>query len=131
MRFSPKFITRSRKYELSIPPLFTQIEGTLVDAMFMKNLVVKKNGKFYLVDTDGNTRRRPVTLDPAIKHARLDEHRKLTSASEFMAEVLVQRRNAVLHGRDVVYGRAKLSVQALLILMILVRMVREMEASGS
>ncbi len=115
-----------------------QIEGTLVDAMFLKNLVVKKNNKFYLIDKNGDfllppgrKRPSPVTLDPAIKHAKLDENPELAAASEFMADVLVQRRNAVLHGRDITYGRAKLSVQALLLLMVLVMMVREMEDDNS
>ena len=78
-----------------------QIEGTLVDAMFMKNLVAKKNNKFYLVDkngdflrTPGGKRRGPVTLHPAIEHAKLDQIPELAAASEFMADVLVLLRMA-------------------------------------
>ena len=36
----------------------------------------------------------------------------LAAASEFMADVLVQLRNDVMHGRDVAYGRPKVSVQS-------------------
>ncbi len=44
-----------------------------------------------------------------------------------MSGVLVEQRNEVLHGRDVGYERAKLSVQALLVLAVLTQGLEELE----
>lgn len=125
---------RRREYELSIPPLFAQIEGAVGDAMFLKDLVVKEGNSYYLVGPDGlpktnkNGKRLPaITLSPAVRDANLDENEDLAGASEFLSGVLVQRRNDVLHGRDVGYGKAKLSVQALLVLAVLAEGFEELE----
>lgn len=130
----------ARDYELAVPAILAQIEGTLVNLMFLKDLVKrdKNDGKFYLVDENGdyklnkrgNKRLSAVTLHPAITNAKLDEHPDLGTASEFVAETLVQRRNAVLHGHDLSYGKAKFSVQALLILAVLATAVSEMESGN-
>lgn len=123
-----------REYELSVPPLFAQIEGAVGDAMFLKDLVVRREGKYFLVGPDGepkvnkNGNRLPaITLSPAVSNANLEEQPHLTEASEFLSGVLVQRRNDVMHGRDVGYGKAKLSVQALLVLAVLAESVAELE----
>lgn len=129
----------SRNYDLSVPALLAQIEGVLVDLMFLKDLVKKEGNKFYLVDKNGNFKAKEhgrnsgqrlpaVTLSPAITHAKLTEHSNLAAASEFLADTLVQRRNAILHGHDLTYGKAKLSVQALLILTVLAEAVAELES---
>jgi hypothetical protein len=68
-----------------------------------------------------------ITLSPALKNANLDEHPELGDASEFLSGVLVQRRNDILHGRDVKYGKAKLSVQTLLVLSVLTDTFEELE----
>lgn len=123
-----------REYELSIPSLMTQIEGAIGDAMFLKELVVREGNKYYLVGSDGkpklnrkNERLPAITLSPAIRNANLDEHPELSDASEFLSSVLVQRRNDILHGRDVRYGKAKLSVQSLLVLSVLSNTFEELE----
>ena len=107
--------------------------------MFLKDLVKKEDGRFFLADENGgfkmskNGKKRlaPVTLHPAITNAKLDEHPDLAAASEFVADSLVQRRNAVLHGHDLEYGKAKFSVQALLILALLTEAVSELEAEDT
>lgn len=123
-----------REYELSIPSLMTQIEGAVGDAMFLKELVVREGNKYYLVDSDGRPKRNKkderlpaITLSPALRNANLDEHPELSDASEFLSGVLVQRRNDILHGRDVKYGKAKLSVQTLLVLSVLTDTFEELE----
>jgi hypothetical protein len=128
----------ARKYDLAVPAILAQIEGTLVNLMFLKDLVKKEDGKFFLIDENGdfkptrNKKKRlpPVTLHPAITNAKLDEHPELAAASEFVADTLVQRRNAVLHGHDLSYGKAKFSVQALLILAVLADAVSKLEAGN-
>jgi hypothetical protein len=130
----------ARNYELAVPAILAQIEGTLVNLMFLKDLVKrdKNDRKFYLADENGNfkmnkkgNKRLPaVTLHPAITNAKLDEHPDLGAASEFIADALVQRRNAVLHGHDLSYDTAKFSVQALLILAVLATAVSEVESGN-
>ena len=66
-------------------------------------------------------------MSPAIRNAQLEEHPNLIAASEFVANTLVQRRNDVLHGHDLAYGKAKFSVQASLILAVLAEAVSELE----
>lgn len=128
----------SRRYELSVPAILSQIEGTVGDVMFLKELVRKEGNKYYLVDEYGNFKvnrngkRLPaVTLSPALQNARLNEQADLAAAAEFMAEVLVQRRNDIMHGRDLSYGRAKFSVQSLLILVVLAQGMAELESNPS
>ena len=128
----------ARKYDLAVPAILAQIEGTLVSLMFLKDLVKKENGKFFLVNENGDfklskkgkNRLALVTLQHAITNAKLDEHPNLAAASEFIADTLIQRRNNVLHGHDLNYGKAKFSVQALLILAVLAEAVSEL-ASGN
>jgi hypothetical protein len=123
-----------REYELSVPPLLAQIEGAIADAMFLKNLVVKQGNQYFLAGPDGNlkvnrnNKRLPaITLSVAVRDANLDENPDLEAASRFLSEVLVQRRNDVLHGRDVKYARARFSVQALLVLAVIVEGFEELE----
>lgn len=123
-----------REYELSVPPLLAQIEGAIADAMFLKNLVVKEGNQYFLAGPDGkpklnrNKKRLPaITLSVAVRDSNLDENPDLEAASRFLSEVLVQRRNDVLHGRDVKYARARFSVQALLVLAVIVEGFEELE----
>lgn len=125
---------RKKVYALSIPAFLPQIEGAVVDAMFLKDLVIKENRKFYLRGEDGEPKKNrkgnklpPVTLQKAVDSANLGDDEDLASASDFLASALVKRRNDVLHGRDVAYGKAKLSVQALLVLLVMARGVRDLE----
>jgi hypothetical protein len=114
-----------REYELSIPPLFAQVEGAVGDMMLVKDLVAKTGNTYHLPGSDGVPEKRPITLQPAVTKARLAED--LEAAAEFLSGVLVQRRNEVMHGRDVAYPKAKLSVHALLVLAVLARGLGELE----
>lgn len=125
-----------KEYLLSIPAMLPQVEGAIVDAMVLKDLAVKKNGKLYMRGEDGepklNKKGKPlpeVMLSSAVRNAQLEEHPTLEGTSSFVADSLIQKRNAVLHGRDLRYDRAKLSVQALLVLALLAEAVGEMEAA--
>ncbi len=126
---------REKRYLLSVPALLPQVEGVIVDALFLKDKVIKEDNKFYLVDENGERRRNrkdkllgPVTLSSALDEADLADDEDLVAASDFLAQVILQRRNDVLHGHDVSYGRAKVSVQALLVLLVLSLGVADLEA---
>lgn len=130
------FAAHQRKqYLLSIPAMLPQVEGAIVDAMVLKDLAVKKDGKLYLRGEGGgpklNKKGKPlpeIMLSTAVRNAQLEEHPTLEGTSSFVADSLIQRRNAVMHGRDLRYDKAKLSVQALLVLALLAEAVGEMEA---
>lgn len=124
-----------KEYLLSIPAMLPQVEGAITDAMVLKDLAVKRNGKLYLRGEDGQPKLgkkgKPlpeIMLSSAVRNAQLEEHPTLEGTSSFVADSLIQRRNAVLHGRDPRYDKAKLSVQALLVLALLAEAVGEMEA---
>ncbi len=125
------------EYLLSIPAMLPQVEGAIVDAMVLKGLTVRKNGRLYLRGDDDRPKkgeksgkRLPeITLHRAVSNARLEERPELEGVSSFVADSLVQKRNAVLHGRDVRYDKAKLSVQSLLVLALLTEAVGELEAA--
>jgi hypothetical protein len=126
----------AKQYDLAVPATLAQIEGILVDLMIQKDLVKKENGKLYLASeletfqqsNDKKRKPRPVTLHPAVTNAKLDEHPNLAAASEFLANTLVSRRNNILHGHDLTYGKAKFSVQTLLILTVLAGGVSALES---
>ncbi len=115
-----------REYLLSVPAMLPQVEGAIVDAMVLKGLTVKKNGKLYLRNDEGKSKQ-PIMFRNAVDNAQLEEDPALEGTSSFLADSLVQRRNDILHGRDPRYGKAKLSVQSLLVLMILAKAVGEIE----
>jgi hypothetical protein len=124
-----------KDYLLSIPAMLPQVEGAIVDAMVLKELAVKKNGKLFLRGENGgpklNKKGKPlpeIMLSTAVRNAQLEEHPMLEGTSSFVADSLIQKRNAVMHGRDPRYGRAKLSVQALLVLALLADALGEIEA---
>ena len=123
-----------RNYLLAIPDMLPQVEGAIVDAMVLKGMTVKKGGRLYLRGEDGKPetlgkakKPREITLHVAATRADLEDHPTLEGASSFIAGSLVPRRNAVLHGRDLRYDRAKLSVQTLLVLALLAETVGELE----
>lgn len=123
-----------RDYALSVPVLMAQVEGALADMMMLKDLVVKEGGRYYQAGADGRPktgrdgkRVREVTLGSVKANAQLREGTELGGAAEFIADSLVTRRNEVLHGHDTAYGRAKLSVQALLILTVVAEAVARLE----
>lgn len=127
-----------REYLLSIPAMLPQVEGVIVDAMVLKDLAIKKDGKLYLRDEDGgpklNKKGKPlpeIMFRSAVHNAQLQEHPMLEGTSSFIADSLLQKRNAVLHGRDPQYGRAKLSIQSLLVLALLAEALGEIEEEGS
>ena len=127
-----------REYQLSIPAMLPQVEGVIVDTMVLKDLAVKRNGKWFLLDEDGGLKLgrdkkplRPIMLTSALQNARLEDHHTLEGAASFLADSLVQKRNDIMHGHDPSYGRAKLSVQCLLMLTLLADAVTDLEEKRS
>ena len=114
-----------RKYLLSVPAMLPQVEGAIVDTMVLKGLIIKKDGKPYLPNDKGKSKL--IMFRTAVDNAQLEDDPTLEGTASFLADSLVQRRNEILHGRDPRYGRAKLSVQSLLVLMILAKAVGELE----
>jgi len=111
---------RRREYWLSVPVLFSQLEGMISDALVLKSTARKVKGKFYELDQNGNVKLkdgRPVELGglvTKVKKFPLVDHDLLRGVVDLVHSDLARRRNLVLHGSDVRYGKAKLSTQLLL-----------------
>lgn len=125
---------RRREYVLSTPVLLARIEGVVGDALILKNRVVAKDGKLYRLDNNGNVmlgrNKRPVELrglHPLVSLSDFSDHEALEDTASFITDSLAPWRNPILHGRNVQYGTAKLSVQALLVLWLLAIEVRAEE----
>ena len=128
---------RRREYVLSTPVLLAQIEGIVGDAMILKNRVVARNGKLFRLDNNGqielNVKGRPIELKglhSLVDLSKFADHEALEDAASFLTDSIAPWRNAILHGRNVRYGRAKLSVQVLLMVWLLVVEVRAFEEGG-
>jgi len=116
-----------REYILSIPAMLAQVEGAIADALIVAGQVTKKKTpkgeKLYksngrgnlLLDKNGN----PMELkglDPLVKHSNWHNHDILYGIAGLATQSLAGKRNGILHGRDVSYGQAKLSVILLLVI---------------
>lgn len=116
----------SRDYILSVPALFTQVEGLFTDSMIVNGLAKLQNGRLYALDSAGNLKldrnRRPIELTGLgrkTKHSPYQNHAVLSDVVGSLVQALTGQRNGVLHGSDTGYGRAKLSTQLTLLVFIL------------
>lgn len=116
-----------RNYVLSIPPLLAQVEGVFGDLLVLMRVAKPRKGRLYLLNQRGrptqelrgagtlvNTYKRQAPEVPAFVEGILD--------------VFLPTRNPILHGRNSSYGRARISVQVVLLLFMLAREVVEFES---
>lgn len=124
---------QERNYLLSIPTLLAQLEGTLGDAMIVKNLAKPVGGKLFKLDANGK-----VKLDKkgkamafsgvgAIIDAKGFNHQIIADLALAASNRLVSERNAVLHGRKTNYGKAGTSLRALIALYVMTKEVLAFE----
>lgn len=125
---------RRKEYLISVPPLLTQVEGLVGDALIMKSMAARDGHKLYRLGADGevelNKKGKPIELaglTQLMGHADFADHEALEDAVSFFTDSLIPWRHAILHGRNVGYGTAKLSVQALLILLLFATEARAFE----
>jgi hypothetical protein len=118
---------RNRDYELSIPASLTQVEGIFTDALVLRNLVVLVNETPCERDPTGQPRLdkhgSPIRLHglgQKVRSSDLRNEHVLSVISEFLVASLIPERNGILHGSDVTYARARLSVQSILLIYALV-----------
>jgi len=116
----------SRNYVLSVPCLFTQVEGLFTDSMIVNDLAEIRSGRVYALDSAGNPRLdrngRPIALiglGSKTQHSPYQNHATLREVGGALVQALTGKRNGVLHGSDTAYGRAKLSTQLMLLVFIL------------
>ena len=114
-----------RSYFLSIPVLMCQLEGLWEDAMFLRDEVMYVSN----VDKKGRKRKNLTTrgggkyvgtMDRKLKHSSFRRHPALVGSIQLLSSTIVPNRDAIFHGQTVSYGRAKLSVQLLLVIFIVV-----------
>lgn len=124
---------RQRIYALSIPVFMAQLEGIVTDLLLLhgraayrrKKLVQKEEGRIRL-----GSNGKPVQLtglDAKLRHSGYQNMEEVKEAAEFILDVLVPQRNAILHGRKSGHGRAKLSVQLALLIWMYAEVVSAAE----
>lgn len=123
---------RHRNYLLAIPTLLAQVEGCITDILVLRGEAVLHRGKLYARGKDGKAKKghdgKPVRLrglGSKLAHSRWNGDEVLEAVSVLIANQLVGDRNEILHGRDVNYGKAKLSTQCILLLWVLALEVRD------
>lgn len=124
------------EYVLSIPTALTQAEGIISDLLVLNGLAVQDKGKLYAKENGklkSGRDRKPVELKglaTKVDHARWRNHEVLHGLSRLVENRLATERNLILHGSDTGYGKAKRSVQALLLLFVLCQEFHRLETSG-
>ena len=122
------------EYFISIPALLAQVEGIIADELILKNLVSMYKGKLYLIvdgafKLDRNGKKIEASgLKKLIDHSQFKTHEVLQGVAEIITASIMGDRNEVLHGRNMTYGTAQLSTQALFILLILSKDIANIEA---
>lgn len=118
-----------RDYEVSIPTLLAQVEGIFTDALILKSMVLRVDGSLCARDAQGKPKLgrngkliRLRGLGQKVQNSDLRNEDTLRVFSEFFTNSLIRERNDILHGRELAYGKAKLSVQ---LLFIIDRLARE------
>jgi hypothetical protein len=128
---------RNRSYALSIPTLLAQAEGIFTDALILKDMVVRVNGKLYAKDRHGKPKLgkdgKPVQLrglGQKVQNSKFRNDDILRDLVEFFADSLVSERNDILHGNHLAYDKAKLSVQLILSVYFLAAELTEFESES-
>jgi hypothetical protein len=112
---------RKRQYSLSVPVLLAQMEYTFTRLLIADGKLKKVGNKIIVLDSgrpklDRNGRPiQAMTLRPKADVAQFSGG-SLKSAVDHLLNELVTDRNDILHGRKVSYGKAKLSLQLLLLI---------------
>jgi len=124
---------RQRDYYVSVPALLAQVEGIIGDALILKNLIHREGNHLYIIENgvikrgrDGN-RVEAKGLHSLIQQSRWKDDEVLQGVADLITTQLAGERNGIMHGRRVNYGKAKLSVQGLLLLLVLTTMFTDLE----
>ena len=89
----------------------------LADALVMKEIVIVEDGKVFAKKNDKGRRRElkgMYALAEAVKNSELQENRQLRLFADLLIASLAGSRNKILHGRNVDYDSAGLSVKLIL-----------------
>jgi len=123
---------RHRNYLLAIPTLLAQVEGCITDILVLRGEAVLHRRRLHARGKDGKVKKgrdgkpvRLIGLDSKLAHSRWNGDEVLEAVSVLIADQLVGDRNEILHGRNVHYGKAKLSTQCILLLWVLALEVRD------
>lgn len=114
-----------REYDLSVPIFLTQVEGILGDELILNYHAKSKKGKLFELDSKGsikienNKEKELIGITAIIEHPYFRDRRFELIKRHLIDDKIVIQRNAIIHGRNTSYGRAKLSTQLLLLLYVL------------
>lgn len=129
---------QERRYALSVPVFLAQLEGIFADALILKAVAVKKRGRIYARDSQGNVKLdkwgREVELgglQKKVEHSPFRTDERLGALASAIVGDFAGQRNDILHGRTNNYARAKLSTQLIFAIYVLAREMEEFEKVGS
>ncbi|MCD4686196.1 MAG: hypothetical protein K8S97_09690 [Anaerolineae bacterium] len=115
-----------REYALAIPALFAQIEGVFGDLLIIRGRGVRRGGEMF-IRTKKDRWAKVSGLQNLVEYSKLKREPLFIEAIDFMLNQLIPDRNAILHGGNTKYGRAKLSVQLVFLLFFLSHVVIDLE----
>ena len=125
---------RSRVYLLAIPALFAQVEGMLVDALVMKEILYVEDNEVFLRSHDpknpkGGRLKGLSNVADQIKKSDLQEDWNFQIFANYVSDTLAPERNHIMHGQNIDYGKAMLSVKLLLYIWRLATILADQEKS--
>lgn len=112
-----------KQYNLSVPVLLAQMEHIFTKLLIADGRLKKVGNKIIVIENGRpklDKKNKPIeamTLRPKADVAKF-QGSSLKKAVDHLLDELVTDRNEILHGRKIVYGKAKLSVQLLLLIQI-------------
>lgn len=120
-------------YIASIPVLLPQIEFLMRTLLVLRENIAIKNNKVYVlengeikIDDDGDEVQIN-GLGELLKNSTLDEDDLLNKLANIMTGKVVSARNDILHGTSYKYGKVKLSLQCILIVLVLSHTIYNIE----
>lgn len=109
-----------RDYLISVPLFLTQIEGIFGDYLIHRELLTQRYSRLY--DDENKELSGIIPLINYLNSKQPDNPFKAIE-SALKEDKLSNNRNAILHGRNCSYGKAKLSTRVLLLLWILINII--------
>lgn len=124
-----------KNYSLSIPTLLAQVEGMFTDALVLKGIVIKVNGKVCVKDSTGkpklNKNSKPIELHglgQKVQNSDLTAELLLQDLAQFFTSRLIRERNDIMHGHHITYDTAKRSAELILNVYVLAAEFAEFES---
>lgn len=113
-----------REYFSAIATLLSVLEGMIGDLLVLRRLAEPQGHKLYEPGGKKEIRGAGVAVAKLRSANAFTPNSDEARGAEYLVDVLIDRRNGILHGRDVAYGQARLSAQVILLVRLFAGAVR-------